>query len=283
MAGGYGVLVDLDKCIGCRACQVACKEWNGRPAETLSFIFPSEEGLTSPLDLDANTWKLVYLKETRIKYTSGFEDPYIQPLPYNCLHCVDAPCARACPVGAIVVTDEGAVVINEADCIGCGYCEAACPFNIPRKSGETGKYCKCTFCVDRLQAGLEPACVEVCPTGVFEFGDFEEIKAKASQLRGQGKEVYGLDLPSYVGGATRWIYVISKEKAQVLKEHFPADASVGSQSLREALQGVVKYGGAVTVVALAALGLVTWRASRMARKQEEVAKEAGEEAGGEEK
>ncbi|MCE4602507.1 MAG: 4Fe-4S dicluster domain-containing protein [Desulfurococcales archaeon] len=270
---GYGILVDLDKCIGCRACQVACKEWNGRPAETLSFAWPTDAGITSPPDLDANTWKLVIFKEVRILYLSGFEDPYIQPLPYNCLHCADAPCERACPVGAIITTKEGAVVINEPDCIGCGYCEAACPYNIPRRSEDTGKYYKCTFCVDRLQEGLEPACVEVCPTGVFIFGPIEEVRAEASRLKGEGKEVYGLDLPDYVGGYTRWIYAVSGEKSQVLKDHFPEDASVASQSIRETLQGVVKYGGTAALAALAVLGLVSWRASRQ---------KPGEEGGGEE-
>lgn len=270
MGNGFGVLVHLDRCIGCRACQVACKEWNGLPAEPLRFVdvWPVEgEGLTSPPDLNANTWKLVRFVETKMKYTSGFEDPYVQPFPYNCLHCVDPPCARACPAGAIEVTEEGAVVINPDACVGCGLCEAACPFHIPRRNEETGKYAKCTFCVDRLQAGMEPACVAACPTGVFEFGDFDEIVAKARRLKEQGMEVYGIDLPDYVGGATRWIYVISKEKAQVLKKTLPEKPVVKEGEYREALQSLTKYGGTATVLALTALGLVSWRAYRMKEKK----------------
>lgn len=272
MVDGYGVLVHLDRCIGCRACQVACKEWNGRPADTLAFAeaWPTpSEGLTSPLSLTANTWKLVVFKETRIVYPSGFEDPFIQPVPYQCMHCLNPPCARACPVGAIQVTEEGAVVINEDSCIGCGFCEASCPFNIPKKSMDTGKYYKCTFCVDRLQAGLQPACVETCPTGVFEFGRYEEIKSKAESLKAAGMEVYGLDLPSYVGGSTRWIYAISREKAQVLKEMFPAEPVQEAGQLRETLQKITRYGGTAMVLALAALGLLSLRVSRMAGKKEE--------------
>ncbi len=266
---GVAVLVDLDKCIGCRACQVACKEWNGRPAEETEFIGQ----LTSPPSLTANSWKVVFFHEITRKYLGGFEDPYIQPLPYNCLHCAEAPCARACPVGAIKVTSEGVVVIEQAECIGCGYCEAACPYDVPKR-GDDGKYYKCTFCVDRVQNGLEPACVEVCPTGVFLFGPASEVMAKAREEQSNGRVVYGLDLDEYVGGSTRWIYVASKDRQQALQLHFPEKASVPENSLREALKPLVKYGGGVMVLALAAIGLASWRKYRKSMLEE--APESGE-------
>ena len=255
---GVAVLVHLDKCIGCRACQVACKEWNGREPVKTSF----SPTFTNPPGLLADTWKVVFFEEIKKKYPTGFEDPYIMPIPYNCLHCAEAPCATTCPVGAIKVSPEGAVVIEPSECIGCGYCENACPFDVPKRDEKTGKYYKCTFCVDRVQAGLEPACVSVCPTNVFEFGDAAEIMDKARSLEEEGKVVYGHKLDSYVGGSVRWIFAASKEKEEAVKRLFPEKAVVSTNEIRRGIDTIIKYGGVLGLLLIGVFGVVGWRKSR---------------------
>ncbi|MGB9709847.1 4Fe-4S dicluster domain-containing protein [Infirmifilum uzonense] len=269
MKEGYAVLVDLDKCIGCRACQVACKDWNGRPAEMTKF----SPTFTNPPDLTADDWKVVFYYEDMTKKAlllpSGekiFEQVDIGPLPFQCMHCADPPCARSCPVGAIKVTAEGAVVINKDECIGCGYCATACPFRVPKR-GSDGKFYKCTFCIDRIQNGMLPACVEACPTGVFKFGKASEIISAAQDMQAKGKLVYGLNLDSYVGGGTRWIYASSDRRSFAIKKHF-ADRGkpVSTQQSREILKQLIVYGGALGALLLAGLELVAWRKSRVEEK-----------------
>ncbi|ABL78806.1 4Fe-4S dicluster domain-containing protein [Thermofilum pendens] len=266
LSEGYAVLVDLDKCIGCRACQVACKDWNSRQAEKTTF----SPTFTNPPDLTANDWKVVFYYEGKSKKAlltpAGevvFEQVDVVPLPFQCMHCATAPCSRACPVGAIKVTPEGAVVISKEECIGCGFCETACPFRVPRR-GSDGKYYKCTFCVDRIQNGRAPACVEACPTGVFTFGKAGDIIEKAKELQSTGKTVFGLNLDSYVGGGVRWIYAGSERRSYAIKEHF-ADRGkpVATQEGRELLKPLILYGGALGALALAAIGVATWRKSRV--------------------
>lgn len=266
---GYAVLVDLDKCIGCRACQLACKDWNGRPAEKTVFTGT----LTSPKSLTADDWKVVFYYEgatTKKLLTPAGEVAFSQFdmafLPYNCLHCAAAPCARACPVGAIKVTGEGAVVINKDECIGCGYCETACPYDVPKR-GSDGKYYKCTFCVDRIQNGKLPACVEVCPTNVFTFGPAKDVMELAKKEQEKGRVVYGLEASSYVGGSVRWIYVTSERRSFAVKQHFTDKTPRSAQEIRELLKPVTIYGGAALAASLAVLGLAAWRRYRTEEKK----------------
>ncbi|MEM1597302.1 MAG: 4Fe-4S dicluster domain-containing protein [Pyrobaculum sp.] len=263
---GYAVLVDLDKCIGCRACQVACKDWNGRPAEVLSFA----GSLTSPPDLTANDWKVVFYYEGEVRKRVGrysFSQVEVAPLPYNCLHCVEAPCARACPVGAIEVAESGAVVIVKDKCIGCGYCLNACPFDVPRR-GSDGKYYKCTFCVDRIENGMAPACVEVCPTGVFKFGPVGEVAAQAKAEAEKGRKVYGLNADPYVGGQTRWMFVASERRAFAIDKKLPSKQTVDAMSVRESLAKVATIGAPILAAGLLVLGLASWRKARQEEKKE---------------
>jgi formate dehydrogenase iron-sulfur subunit len=277
---GYAVLVNLDKCVGCRACQVACKDWNSRRAAQSSF----SPTFTNPKDLTSESWKVVFFYEGKTRKALltpagevAFEQVDITPLPFQCMHCVDPPCARACPVGAIKVTKEGVVVISRDECIGCGFCETACPFRVPRR-GADGKYYKCTFCVDRIQSGLQPACVEVCPAGVFTFGAAKDIVEQAKAAVSQGMAVYGLDMDGYTGGGVRWIYVSSERKSFAIKEHF-ADRGkpVATQQVREVLKPLIVYGSALGALALGVIAAATWRKMRAEEKASEG--EEGEKKG----
>lgn len=259
---GVGVLVYVDKCIGCRACQVACQTWNGREADRTEF----SPTFTSPKDLTARSWKVVKFYEHEyegVVLGSKIKKAALTAVPYNCLHCVDAPCARACPANAISVSPEGAVVIDQSKCIGCQFCASACPYNVPR-FGEDGKAYKCTFCVDRLQAGLEPSCVSHCPAGVFELVSFSEVKDRAERLKAEGKEVYGLKLDDYVGGAARWVFVIDKERAKTLPEDALPRPATNIYELKELAENLAPpFVGAIALAAMGLLALAWWKHGRV--------------------
>ncbi len=183
------MLNDVSKCMACRACQVACKEWNELPAETTRNWGTYE----NPPRLSAHTWTRVQFRETT---GSGVEWAFMKK---QCMHCTDAPCVANCPTGAMHWVQDNFVVVDQAWCIGCRYCVQSCPYQVPALDPATGTVKKCTFCVDRVTGGLEPACAKACPTGAISFGTREEMLARANQrvvyLREQGvteAQVYGM-------------------------------------------------------------------------------------------
>ncbi len=180
----YGVLVDVDRCVGCRTCEGACREWNQ---------LESEEA--EPADLSPSSLTVVTAAET------GTEEEDLHT-KWQCMHCVSPTCVTVCPAGALRKTDDGPVLWNKKRCIGCRYCVIACPFSVPRFDWEHRKITKCVFCADRLARGMEPACVESCPERLFTFGEREDILAKADAAQRDGAHVYGDD---EIGG-TSWIY-----------------------------------------------------------------------------
>jgi formate dehydrogenase iron-sulfur subunit len=172
----YGWLIDLDKCTGCRACQVACKRWNDLPAEVTEF----NDKWTNPKDLSPTTWThMDFLELDNNSQDYGFEWVFVKR---QCWHCDNPACLDSCPVDAIQKYDEGPVVIDQSKCTGCKYCVDACPFGIPRYDSQTDKVYKCNFCFDRIANDLLPACIKSCTTGAMEFGDIETIRAKASAM-----------------------------------------------------------------------------------------------------
>ena len=179
----YGVMVDVDRCVGCRTCEGACRSWNHLESE-------DEE----PTDLSPTSYTVVTSRET--------DDGELNT-KWQCMHCVSPTCVTVCPAGALRKTDPGPVLWNKKRCIGCRYCVIACPFSVPRFDWEHRGITKCVFCADRLEMGVQPACVESCPEGLFTFGEREEILALTEQARQAGRHVYGDD---EIGGVS-WIYV----------------------------------------------------------------------------
>ena len=156
-------LVDTTTCIGCKACEVACLEWNGYTFSETTFDNTYQ---TMP-ETAWNYWNLIKFNEHER------EDGSMMLLMRKdqCMHCEDPGCLAACPAdGAIVQYANGIVDFQEANCIGCGYCMTGCPFNIPKFSPTARKVFKCTLCNDRVSVGLEPACIKACPTGCLHFG-----------------------------------------------------------------------------------------------------------------
>ncbi|MFC1909282.1 4Fe-4S dicluster domain-containing protein [Chloroflexota bacterium] len=203
------VLYDANRCIGCRGCQVACKQWN----ENDEFIPTEENGVQSenwgsyenPPQLSARTW-------TKIRFTELDHDGkfYWVFTKLQCMHCEHPACVAACPVGALQKTAEGPVIYDDERCFGCRYCMVACPFGIPTFEWDKPLpwIRKCTFCADRLGEGWEPACVKTCPTGALKLGEREELLVEAREriAASPGKYVNHIYGEKEIGG-TSWLYI----------------------------------------------------------------------------
>lgn len=212
-------LIDTTQCIGCKACQVACSEWN----ELRDEVGHNHGTYDNPHDLSAETWTL--MRFTEHENTAGNLEWLIRK--DGCMHCADPGCLKACPSpGAIVKLANGIVDFNQDHCIGCGYCITGCPFDVPRISQKDHKAYKCTLCSDRVAVGLEPACVKTCPTGAIVFGSKEDMKEHAAErivdLKSRGFEHAGLYDPSGVGG-THVMYVLHHADDPSLYAGLPKD------------------------------------------------------------
>jgi formate dehydrogenase beta subunit len=189
--------IDTSTCIGCKACEVACQEWND-----LKVVPTQQTGSYQTMPtLHAEFWNLIKFSE---RETEGGALAWLMRKD-QCMHCEDPGCLAACPApGAIVQYENGIVDVDPTRCIGCGYCISGCPFDIPRFHAGTGKMAKCTLCVDRVQVGLEPACIKACPTGCLQFGTKDDMvalgNARVQQLQANGFEKAALYDPPGVGG-----------------------------------------------------------------------------------
>ena len=190
--------IDTTTCIGCKACEVACQEWND-----LLPVATQQVGTYQTLPtLDAGYWNLIRFNER------DFDGGLVWLMRKDqCMHCDEPGCLAACPApGAIVQYDNGIVDVNPDNCIGCKYCETGCPFDVPRFSQTTGKMSKCTLCIDRVTVGLEPACIKSCPTGCLHFGTKVEMlqlaDTRVAQLKANGFQHAAVYDPAGVNGTS---------------------------------------------------------------------------------
>lgn len=216
-------LIDVTKCIGCKACQSACQEWN----DLREDVGINEGSYTNPHDLTANSWTLMRFAETE---ENGALEWLIRK--DGCMHCADPGCLKACPSpGAIIQYSNGIVDFHEEHCIGCGYCIAGCPFDIPRLSQKDSKVYKCTLCSDRVAVGLEPACIKACPTQALVFGSKEDMIEHANErivdLKERGFENAGLYDPPGVGG-THVMYVLHHADKPEIYNELPKDPAISA-------------------------------------------------------
>lgn len=248
------ILFDTSKCSACRGCQVACKCWNNLPSPIEKNASRLHGSYQSPQDLNGDTRLIITFNEQEggekgVNWAFGRR---------SCQHCTDAPCARVCPGGAIHKDGQtGFVTVDESKCTGCKYCSMACPFDVPRYYGEHDTINKCTGCVDRVNQGMEPACVATCQPNALRFGDRDEMVALAHErleyLKNRGYDdacIYGED---EMGG----LHVIQVLKhglemhGQVESPQTPA--VVGALELMKPVTGVVSAAVVVGLGAMAAL------------------------------
>jgi len=179
--GITGFFTDSTLCIGCKACEVACKEWNDVPDDGFRWSGLSYDNTMS---LGHSTWRHVKFVEHDAAIGAGGNAPDHMAWQFSsdvCKHCENAGCLEACPTGSIVRTEFGGVYVQPDICNGCGYCVVTCPFGVIDRRPDDGRAFKCTFCYDRQKAGLEPACAKACPTGSILFGGLEELERAADQ------------------------------------------------------------------------------------------------------
>src|SRR4051795_6491076 len=239
--------IDVTTCIGCKACEVACVEWNDHPFRETTFDNTYQ---TMP----TTEWNYYNL----IKFAEHEREGNLMWLMRKdqCMHCEDPGCLRACPAdGAIIKYENGIVDFQQDNCIGCGYCISGCPFDIPKFNEKTKKVYKCTLCSDRVGQGLEPACIKACPTGCLHFGTKDDMlglaNARAQQLvQISGFKNAGVYDPASVGG-THVIYVLHDATQPELYGGLPKDPQV--PLLVRIWKGPLKWLGNFAMVA----GIVT--------------------------
>jgi formate dehydrogenase iron-sulfur subunit len=255
-----GFFTDTSVCIGCKACEVACKEWNLIPEDGREWTGHSYDNTG---ELDANSWRHVAFVEQE------------QPLRWLmesdvCKHCTHAACLDVCPTGALFRTEFATVVVQQDICNGCGYCVPACPFGVLDKRHlpattdpppailgrkEDGRVWKCTLCYDRLRGGHEPACAKACPTKSIQFGPLDELRERAdgrlAKLQAEGVEearLYGRDPDDGVGGFGAFFLLLDEPEVYGL----PPDPVVATRDLPDMWRNMLVAAGALVAGVAAA-------------------------------
>jgi formate dehydrogenase iron-sulfur subunit len=206
-------LTDSTLCIGCKACEVACKEWNGIGDDGLNFTGFSYDNTGA---LGHSTWRHVKFVESEPVAGYGGNASEAASWVFSsdvCKHCENAGCLEACPTGAIVRTEFGGVYVQPDVCNGCSYCVVACPFGVVQQNKKDGRAFKCTFCYDRQKAGMVPACAKACPTESIKFGEIEHLRKLArdrvTELRARGMEDVRIYDPQHTSvGGTHALFIV---------------------------------------------------------------------------
>ncbi len=254
----YGFLTDATLCIGCKACEVACKQWNQLPADSASaMVGLSGFSYDNTIDLGATTWRHVAF----IEQDSPAGVAWLM-LSDVCKHCVHAGCLDACPTGAIVRTEFDTVVIQDNICNGCGYCVPACPFGVPQLDRSDGGSHKCTLCYDRLLGGMTPACAKSCPTDSIRFGLVAELREDGRQrvdrLRSEGVDAhfYGDEHLGGTGGigGLNAMFVLNGSPSMF---GLPARPSLPGHNIKPAA-----FGALLTAAGFTLLAMISMRRTR---------------------
>ncbi|MEO6487781.1 MAG: 4Fe-4S dicluster domain-containing protein [Thermoanaerobaculia bacterium] len=249
-----GFFTDSTVCIGCKACEVACKEWNDVPAD--GFVFGGLS-LDNTLGLGHSTWRHVKFVERPVTIGRGGNDPRQMTWQFSsdvCKHCDNAGCLEACPTGSIIRTEFGGVYVQPDICNGCGYCVVSCPFGVIERRPDDGRAFKCTFCYDRQIAGEQPACAKACPTGSILFGDLEALgrvaDARIAALHGEGMTDAKIYDPkeSSVGGTHAFFLV----RGDIADYNLPANPEIPTVHLKTAWSAAVVAAGAIAAASLLA-------------------------------
>jgi formate dehydrogenase iron-sulfur subunit len=277
-----GFFTDTSVCIGCKACEVACKEWNSVPEDGLALTGMSYD---NSVGLSADTWRHVaFIEQQRPVSVPGGDGSPGPAEPGSadsgsadsgggmrwlmssdvCKHCTHAACLDVCPTGALMRTEFGTVVVQSDVCNGCGYCIPACPYGVIDRRQEDGRAWKCTMCYDRLGAGMEPACAKACPTDSIQFGPLDELRERAAarvdQLHEAGEpaaRLYGADPGDGVGGDGAFFLLLDEPEVYGL----PPDPVVTTRDL----PSMWRHAGAAAA-ALAALAAASFAAGALGER-----------------
>jgi formate dehydrogenase iron-sulfur subunit len=256
-----GFFTDTSVCIGCKACEVACKTWNAVPEDGIELTGMSYDNTGG---LGASTWRHVAFIEqiqrpgegTSDDATVGGADGSRWLMSSNvCKHCTESGCLDVCPTGALMRTEFGTVVVQSDICNGCGYCVSACPFGVIERREGDGRAWKCTLCYDRIGDGLEPACAKACPTESIQFGPVDELRERAAlrveELRLAGEssaQLYLEDPGDGIGGAGAFFLLLDEPEVYGL----PPDPVVTTRDLPRMWRHVATAAGALLIGGLAA-------------------------------